>query len=117
MLCQLAGATSDTRGVAAACRAVVDAAPETAQAHFLLGHAANRGRRWGEARGHLRRALELDDKTGDTWSQLATSCEQLGARDELAALQARYRERYGWELRPDPPADTQAGRAAAARRP
>jgi len=107
--CLLAGAASDPRLTASACGAAVALAPEAARAHYLLGRAAAQERRWGEAHGHLRRALELDDKAGDVWSLLATACEQAGRGDELADLRARYLERYGWELRADPPPQTGPG--------
>src|SRR5207302_816780 len=53
-----------------------------------------------DAQADLVRALELDDGTYEPWVSLASVDESLGEMAALEELKARYRKRFGAELRP-----------------
>jgi Tfp pilus assembly protein PilF len=56
--------------------------------------------RWTEARDHLARALERDEADRDVWAHLATVHRKLGDGAVLEGLERRFRERFGYALRP-----------------
>ena len=54
--------------------------------------------RWPEARDHLRRALERDERDGSLWERLAHAMVKAGDTAGLANLEERYRRRAGRKL-------------------
>lgn len=76
------------------------AAPEAFFPRYFLGLIAGAERRFRDAQADLARALELDEGTYDPWVSLASVDESLGDTAALEALKARYRKRFGVELKP-----------------
>jgi tetratricopeptide (TPR) repeat protein len=94
----------DERKVAArtkiSCAAAARADPEAFHPQHILGRIAFEERRWKEARALLQRALELDEANGEVWQRLAAAHQRLGDAEALEGTRARYRARFGSELRP-----------------
>jgi len=94
----------DERKVAArtkvSCAAAARADPEAFHPQHILGRIAFEERRWKEARALLQRALELDEANGEVWQEVADAHQRFGDTDALEETRARYRTRFGLELRP-----------------
>jgi tetratricopeptide (TPR) repeat protein len=82
------------------CESAMRAAPEAFFPRYFLGLIAGAERRFRDAQTHLTRALELDDGTYEPWASLASVDQSLGETAALEELKARYRKRFGTELRP-----------------
>ena len=82
------------------CESAARAAPEAFFPRYFLGLIAGAERRFRDAQADLARALELDDGTYDPWVSLASVDQSLGDTAALEELKARYRKRFGAELRP-----------------
>ena len=98
--CLLHGRARAFAAAKAVCESAARAAPEAFFPRYFLGLIAGTERRFRDAQAHLTRALELDDATYDPWVSLAAVDESLGETAALEELKARYRKRFGSELRP-----------------
>ena len=98
--CLLHGRARAFSAAKAACESAARAAPEAFFPRYFLGLIAGAERRFRDAQADLVRALELDDRTYDPWVSLAAVDETLGEMAALEELKARYRKRFGAELRP-----------------
>jgi predicted Zn-dependent protease len=100
------GCLIDARGGAAdaqrRCTDAVEAVPDAFHPRFVLGALFCEQQRWPEAAAHLKAALALDEGTSDVWISLATTLSHIGAPDELRTLSARYKRRFGLDLKPRP---------------
>ena len=98
--CVLHGRARAFPAARAACESAARAAPEAFLPRYFLGLIAGAERRFRDAQADLVRALELDDGTYEPWVSLAAVDESLGELAALEDLKARYRKRFGAELRP-----------------
>jgi len=98
--CLLHGRARAFAAAKAVCESAMRAAPEAFFPRYFLGLIAGTERRFRDAQTHLTRALELDDGTYEPWASLASVDESLGETAALEELKARYRKRFGTELRP-----------------
>jgi predicted Zn-dependent protease len=98
--CLLHGRARAFAAAKLACGSAASAAPEAFFPRYFLGLIAGAERRFRDAQADLARALELDDGTYDPWVSLAAVDESLGDTAALAELKARYRRRFGADLRP-----------------
>ena len=98
--CLLHGRARAFAAAKAVCESAARAAPEAFFPRYFLGLIAGAERRFRDAHAHLTRALELDDRTYEPWVSLAAVDESLGETAALEELKARYRKRFGSELRP-----------------
>jgi tetratricopeptide (TPR) repeat protein len=98
--CLLHGRARAFAAAKAVCESAARAAPEAFFPRYFLGLIAGAERRFREAQTHLTRALELNDGTYEPWASLASVDESLGETAALEELKARYRKRFGTELRP-----------------
>jgi tetratricopeptide (TPR) repeat protein len=81
-----------------ACTTALDAAPELARAHYLLGLLeSDRGRRV-EAVLHLRRSIDLDPEQRSPWQALGTVYRLGGKRKEWREIGEEYQKRFGAKL-------------------
>jgi tetratricopeptide (TPR) repeat protein len=86
------------RQARALCESALEAFPELARAHYLLGLThLNEGRR-PDATGHLRQAIDLAPEERAHWEALGSVYRLAGKRDELRALGAEYQQRFGARL-------------------
>ena len=99
--CLLQGRARAFAAAKIACESAARAAPEAFSPRYLLGLIAGSEGRFKDAQTHLVRALELDDGAYDAWVSLAAVHERIGDRVALEDLKARYRKRFGTELRPN----------------
>src|SRR3982751_1368365 len=81
-------------------RAARDAAPEAFLPRYVLALLDCAEGRFADARVHLVTALELDDSTTNAWATLAAVHGKLGGDRAALALAARYRKRFGADLKP-----------------
>lgn len=81
------------------CAAAAAADDEAIIPQEILGAIAAEEGHLDEARERLRRALDLDDSSGEVWIGLATVEKRRGDAASLAALKRRYRDRFDLELR------------------
>jgi len=98
--CVLQGRARAFPAARVACESAARAAPEAFLPRYFLGLIAGAERRFRDAQADLVRALELDDGTYEPWVSLAAVDESLGELAALEDLKARYRKRFGAELRP-----------------
>ena len=98
--CLLHGRARSFAAAKLACESAARAAPEAFFPRYFLGLIAGSERRFRDAQADLVRALELDDGTYEPWVSLASVDESLGEMAALEELKARYRKRFGAELRP-----------------
>ena len=98
--CLLHGRARSFAAAKLACESAARAAPEAFFPRYFLGLIAGSERRFRDAQADLVRALELDDGTYEPWVSLASVDESLGEMAALEDLKARYRKRFGAELRP-----------------
>ena len=98
--CLLHGRARSFAAAKLACESAARAAPEAFFPRYFLGLIAGSERRFRDAQADLVRALELDDGTYEPWVSLASVDESLGEMAALEELKARYRKRFGAELKP-----------------
>jgi len=95
-LADLDGATAER--LRADCEAAEKAAPQAFEPSYALGLVAGHEGRWPEARDHLHRALEREERDGSLWERLAHAMVMAGDTAGLAKLEERYRRRAGRKL-------------------
>jgi len=95
-LADLDGATAER--LRADCEAAEKAAPQAYEPSYALGLVAGHEGRWSEARDHLHRALEREERDGSLWERLAHAMVKAGDTAGLAKLEERYRRRAGRKL-------------------
>ena len=98
--CLVDGRSKTTMAARKTCEAARDAAPEAFLPRYVLGLLDCAEGRLAEARLHLVTALELDDSTTNAWATLAAVHGKLGEDRAALDLAARYRKRFGAELKP-----------------
>jgi chemotaxis protein methyltransferase WspC len=79
---------------AAACQAVLAAAPENAEAYFILGLLSEHARQPAQAEQHWRRCIYLQPSHYEALCHLALLAEQSGDSSGAAALRARAARIY-----------------------
>jgi tetratricopeptide (TPR) repeat protein len=80
------------------CGAALQAAPELARAHYLLGLLDTRRDRAETAVTHLRKAIDLDPESAHHWESLGALYRVKANRAELRALADDYTKRFGRKL-------------------
>jgi predicted Zn-dependent protease len=80
------------------CASALQAAPEMARGHYLLGILTLDAGRRGDGETHLKRAIELDPDERNAWQALGDVYRMAGKRADLAALAEQYRKRFNARL-------------------
>jgi predicted Zn-dependent protease len=98
--CLVEGMSKTTAAARKSCEGAREAAPEAFLPRYVLALLDCAEGRFPDARVHLAFALELDDSTTNAWATLAAVQGKLGEDRAAADLAARYRKRFGADLKP-----------------